>query len=266
MRSVQCLSIICLACDIPPCTALHCSVRFGGDTYTDITICTNGYIDLGDTGTCSPSPKTLGTGSSRIAAFWNDLYADGIITDCELSGVGTFGSLVSHKGENTNNPLVDAMVHASSAPGAASFRSSASFTVSYFGLRLYSLANTTSSCNQRVHAQITVARSADDADGFSTTYAVLQYTEVQPELLGTAVRAGITTASDKLQVWPSFEMSGASLSQALGSSSNAGAPGRWVFRVDAGRILYGPPYPNFVPAESNRTSAASMYTLSLLSE
>lgn len=212
----------------------------------------------------------LTSGPYRIATYWNDLVAERLETDCDLSGPGTFGALVSYKIQNQNDPHVDGLVHGGSAPGATTFRSAYSFTVSFFGLRLYSAPKTTASCNQRVHAQITVARSADDSTGNSTTFVVMQYKAVQPELLGTAVRAGITTTADRLQIWPSLDADNFTVSQQLGGSGNSGAPGRWVFRVDGRQIRYGLPHPNFVPAEANvanvTASATLLLTLQLAAE
>ena len=59
------------------------SFPFGGTTYTDVHVCTNGYLQLSNAGTPAPaaadytsSAAELGTGSPRIAPLWTDLFMD----------------------------------------------------------------------------------------------------------------------------------------------------------------------------------------------
>lgn len=238
------------------------SLHYGGNIYSQITICTNGYIDFGNTSTCSAEPKMLSMGlANRTAVFWNDLVADYNVTasiaNCSLSGPGTYGPAVSYKVGTSNDGLVDALVHGSSAPGAAYFKSVAWITVSWFGVRLYSTPSSTP-CSGRVHAQLVVALSS-----LSSTFIVLQYAATQPDSTDISVRTGAASMTDRLEFWPSLDSSGLSISQHLGGKGNAGAPGRWVFRVDGQYVQYGLPSPYFVPAEAYQGSSGTPYVQQL---
>lgn len=199
--------------------------------------------------------------ANRTAVYWNDLVADfnaTNITNCALSGPGTYAGAVSYRTGATNDPLVDGLVHGASITRAPYFRSAAWFAVSWFGMRLYSAA-INSTCTGRVHAQLVVAKSAPDSTGRTATYSVLQYDSLLPEETDISVRAGIASKYDAFEFWPSLDAAGYNISQQLGSKGNSGAPGRWVFRVDGQYVQYGAPYPSFVPADAYQGTGNAPY-------
>lgn len=212
---------------------MPCSFTFLGTSYRNISLCMNGYAAAGVSAACSFSAVPAweaGSSSPRLAPFWADLAADGLLSlaGCSPSVAGQ-QSRMSWGASSSGSIEVDALVQrAATIPGAASFTSSAYFVATWENVRFASSGSAT--CNRYTfQLVISVANSS------SPTYVLMLFGRMASAAVPSPAWAGLYGGLSGV-VWSSSSAGAMSGPLVLGAGSNVGLPGVRVFRVDGKQV------------------------------
>lgn len=216
----------------------------------------NGYAipaesyTYGSTGCSSKSysaTSDLSSGIPRVAPFWADLVADGTLsqTGCmpEVAGQASQLSWGAWDGGNSD---IDAMVRRSSISGAASFTSTNHVVATWQNVRF--AAGTTSTTCDRYTFQMVLT-----CDATGRTWVVMLYSRMPRTAVPSSAFTGFIGTSGGQRTWSSLSDDADSAALVLGSGSNAGLAGMYVYYVNAAQVLPAAS-PPLMPRESRPPS------------